>query len=686
MQDEHTAKRTIPNVLKAINETNDILETTNYENQLACMFASPMMFLGAAVNFVLRYLILHKDLCNTLINSLTFFALGILLEVVLRLRLKIELATYIISILYSSVFIFLLIRLYDIVGPAVWMIACIQIVFAMIRIKRDMAIIIGINTVLASIYALYYAPNFQFHPNYFYFIAQSIVMVVFIIVLSIVHRISTDRYFKLRSQLQVVEEQKHDITELYEEIAATEEELRAQNEQLMAYADEVRSRDEKLYDLAYYDNLTKLPNRKMLMERLDLLIKKSKQQKSVFYVVFIDMDSFKKINDTMGHHIGDRFINFAADNLKTSTHEGDLLGRMGGDEFALIINRNLNREEVFQEIETIRNCFTRPLRIENAEIRSTASFGISVFPDDGDNAPELLKCADMSMYKAKELGKNNVQFFKKYMKDEIVQKLEMEERLINALNNQEFSLVFQPQYNLANNNIRGFEALARWNSPEFGILKPMQFIPLAEEIGLIIPLGEWILKTACLKFKKLQEQYGLKAFISVNISTVQIKDSNFIKVVKSILSETGLDPKYLELEITESVFIESFHQTVPILNELKKLGLRMALDDFGTGYSSLSYLKLLPIDTLKIDKSFVDDLSVDNVQVQILGDIISLGHNLGVAVIAEGVEYPHQLEYLKNHSCDYAQGFLMQKPLEEDDLRMFLQLEGTDRKCNFQLP
>jgi EAL domain-containing protein (putative c-di-GMP-specific phosphodiesterase class I) len=258
------------------------------------------------------------------------------------------------------------------------------------------------------------------------------------------------------------------------------------------------------------------------------------------------------------------------------------------------------------------------------------------------------------------------------MQKEIMNKANLEKCLITGIKNEEFSLVFQPQYSSHNKRLRGIEALIRWDSSELGKVSPMDFIPLAEETGLIVPLGKWILETACRKFVKLQERYNLDAYISVNISTVQIKDSSFAETVKNILNETGLDPSCLELEITESVFIESIDEAAPILIKLKALGIQLALDDFGTGYSSLSYLKLLPIDTLKIDKSFIDDLPEDPNQVCIVEDIISLGHKLGITVVAEGVEYTHQLNYLTKHSCDYIQGYLFSRPLDEQALEKLL--------------
>jgi diguanylate cyclase (GGDEF)-like protein len=674
MDSRYNAKRTIPDMIRAANETNDILESTYYENQMACMFASLIMFLGTIVSFVVGYLILHRDIRHVVIDSGMFLVLGILFEVFLRVRIDATLTSYIISVLYSIWFIFILSRLYHIIGPAVWTISCIQMVFAMSRIKKHMAVIIGLVTIVSSIYVLFHSSHYQYQMSYYYFIPQAVLLIILAIVLSVAHKISSNRYFKINNQLKVVTDQKNDITALYEEITAAEEDMRHQNDQLINYMAEIKKNEEKLYHLAYFDILTGLPNRKMFGEQLELITEQSKQKNTVFYVVFIDVDSFKKINDTLGHHMGDMFIECAANTIKKSLKESDLAGRIGGDEFALIISRELSRDEVFREVEAIKNIFTMPFKIDNYEIRVTASFGISVFPDDGVNSTEILKSADMAMYKAKEVGKNNVQFFRKNMQDEMIQKTKIENRLINALEKEELFLVYQPQYYIDSGKIRGFEALVRWDSPELGKVSPMQFIPIAEETGIIDVLGKWVLKSACYMFKKLQEQYGLNALISVNISAVQIMSDGFIQDVKDILVDTGLKPEYLELEVTESVFIESLNHSVELLKELKKLGVRIALDDFGTGYSSLSYLRLLPIDTLKIDKSFLEDLAKDDSKVKIIGSIISLGHDLGFTVVAEGVEDNHQLQYLKNYSCDYVQGFLYSIPLEEAELRKLLKV------------
>jgi diguanylate cyclase (GGDEF)-like protein len=571
MDIRHNTKRTIPDMIRAANETNDILESTYYENQMACMFASLIMFLGTVVSLVVGYLILHRDIRYIMIDSGIFLILGILFEVFLRVRIDVQITSYIISVLYSIWFIFILSRLYHIIGPAVWTISCIQMVFAMSRIKKHMSVIIGLVTIVSSIYVLFNPSYYQYQMSYYYFIPQAVLLMILAIVLSVAHKIGSNRYFKIHNQLKVVTEQKNDITALYEEITATEEEMRHQNNQLISYMAEIKQNEEKLYHLAYFDILTGLPNRKMFGEQLELVTEQAKQNNTVFYVVFIDVDSFKKINDTLGHHMGDVFIESAANTLKKSLKESDLAGRIGGDEFALLISRRISRDEVFHEVEAIKNNFTMPFKIDNYEIRFTASFGISVFPDDGVNAAEILKSADMAMYRAKEVGKNNVQFFRKYMQDEIIQKTKIENRLINALENEELILVFQPQYYIDSEKIRGFEALVRWNSPELGKVSPVQFIPIAEETGIIDALGKWVLKSACYKFKKLQEQYGLNASISVNISAVQIMSDKFIQVVKDILVETGLKPEYLELEVTESVFIESLNHSVELLKELKRI-------------------------------------------------------------------------------------------------------------------
>ncbi len=478
---------------------------------------------------------------------------------------------------------------------------------------------------------------------------------------------------RLNQKFEEINDQKEDLITLYEELAATEEELSHQNKQLLIYNRSMKENEEKLNYLAFFDVLTELPNRKMIINRLDVLISLSMKKQMRFAMAFIDLDNFKRINDSMGHHAGDLLLQEVAVRLKTVIHQDDMLGRLGGDEFALIIQRQLNEEEILIYVEGLRNVLLDKFYIEKTELCISASFGISVFPQDGDNSTDLLKCSDTAMYKVKDDGKNGVQFFNKEMKDKIFKRMEFEKRLLSSIQNNELFLVFQPQYSSVEKKLRGFEALIRWNSPELGLVSPVEFIPISEETRFIIPMGKWILKTSCEIYKKIQDKYNFTGTISVNISAVQIMEPSFLQMVKSIIEETGINPRYLEFEITESVFISSMEYVIGVLNELKKIGIHIALDDFGTGYSSLSYLQLLPIDTLKIDKIFIDGIISREADKQIVGPIISLVHQMDIAVVAEGVEKDIQLDYLRSQSCDCIQGFLWGKPLNEENLNQLLQ-------------
>ena len=477
---------------------------------------------------------------------------------------------------------------------------------------------------------------------------------------------------RLNQKYEEIKEQKEELVTLYEELAVTEGELFNQNKQLLEYNQDMKENEEKLNYLAFFDVLTELPNRKMIINRLDILITLSLEKKMKFAMIFIDLDNFKRINDSMGHHAGDVLLQEVALRLKAAIHPDDMLGRLGGDEFALIIQRQLEEDEILEYLEKLREEILKKFFIENTELSISASFGISVYPRDGDNSTDLLKCSDTAMYKVKEDGKNGVQFFNKEMKDRIFMRMELEKRLLASIENDELYLVYQPQYKSDTKKLRGFETLIRWNSPELGFVSPVTFIPVAEETKFINIMGRWILKTACTKFKELQDKYHFNAVLSVNISAVQIMEPSFVQMIKKVLEETGVRPYNLEIEITESIFISSMDYVISVLNELKEIGINIALDDFGTGYSSLSYLQLLPIDTLKIDKVFIDSIVGKGIDKHIVGPIISLVHQMDISVVAEGVENSMQLEYLKDHNCDCIQGYIWGKPLNEEDLNKLL--------------
>jgi diguanylate cyclase (GGDEF)-like protein len=484
-----------------------------------------------------------------------------------------------------------------------------------------------------------------------------------------------------RRLLRIVSEtslQKEKIEALYLDVAAAETEAKLRNEELEKHSIAIKETGEKLTHMAFFDLLTELPNRKMIIDRIELLIRIFAQQGLSFSFVHIDLDNFKRINESSGHEKGDAVLIMVADRLKSFIDADDILGRVGGDEFALLIQRQLKEEDILSFVERLRVELMAPFNLDGTDFIMSGSFGISLFPQDGTSSADILKCADTAMYKAKEYGKNSVQFFRKEMMTDALQKVQLENKMMTAIQNDEFSLYYQPQYSADDKRIRGFEALARWHSPEYGNIRPDQFIPMAEETGYIVRLGEWILRTACIRFKNVQKRLGENYVLSINISAAQIMSPVFIQMVKKAIREIEFDPYSLEFEVTESILMQSMEYVIGVLKELKSIGIRVALDDFGTGYSSLQYLQMLPINTLKIDKSFVETIDLGKEVRPIVGSIISLAHEMNIKVIAEGVENVTQLEYLKRFDCDYIQGYIWGKPLDEDGLYALLQSEQDD--------
>jgi|GEM_PF-732344 len=673
MMDNLKFKRTMPAVFALLNAADDPSRILYYQNILTCMFAAPLLFCGVFANIIVVYFFWSGDLTSVLVNSGIFLLLGLTFELISRKEMDIDLFDHLLSLSQSICLAFIVVQYYHIIGPAVWTVSFVMIIIAMMRLKITMLYYIAATTFICGLYVTFLLPvdGFQFAPVYF--LIQNVLFTFVFSLAATAFYMNLNRYDKAMERLNAVITQKEKIAGLYRKLNLTKQTLANQNRELQTSNEEIRKNEERLHFLAYYDGLTELPNRKMILERLQLLVNLSENEKSAFFIVFIDLDNFKKINDTMGHLYGDDYLKYTATRLKELVHEDDLLGRMGGDEFALIIQRNIKEDAAYNYVESLRNELCDKIKTSCSEFKVSASFGISVFPQDGKDPIELLKSADTSMYKAKELGRNNIQFFRPDMKEEILNKIQMESLLLKAYENKEFFIEYQPQFNAEDHRIRGFEALIRWDSPHYGRVAPMSFIPLAEEMGLIIGIGQWVLLTACHKFKELDNRFDQNLCISVNVSAVQMRDKNFVDIVKKVLDETNMDPKQLELEITESLFIDHIEETIAMLNEIKSLNVRISLDDFGTGFSSLSYLRRLPIDTLKIDKSFIDDLTDKDSSIRIVGDIISLGHNLDAHIVAEGIENSTQLEYLKNHNCDCIQGFMFGKPMCFKDVEALLE-------------
>jgi diguanylate cyclase (GGDEF)-like protein/PAS domain S-box-containing protein len=424
--------------------------------------------------------------------------------------------------------------------------------------------------------------------------------------------------------------------------------------------------------LATHDALTDLPNRLMFSQLLNHTIQSSRRFKRQFAVFFLDLDRFKVINDSLGHEAGDQLLQEIAKTFKRVLREMDVIARLGGDEFVILIEEVKDLSHVAIVAQRILSAAMKPMIIMGQECRVTASIGISLFPRDGQDEQSLMKNADIAMYLAKEEGKNNFQFFSQEMKSHSFERLSLETNLRQALDRQEFSLHYQPKLDFKTGIITGVEALLRWQNPELGNVPPMRLIPVAEETGLIVPIGRWVLKTACLQNVAWQIQGLQEICMAVNLSVRQIMDESLLRDIQSTLKESGLKPHLLELEITESMLMKNPERVIKILNEIKKLGVRLAIDDFGTGYSSLGQLKRFPIDTLKVDRSFIRDVSQNSEDQGITEAIIAMGKTLSLTVIAEGVETEEQEAFLRSHACDEMQGYYFSKPTPPDQFAALL--------------
>lgn len=434
--------------------------------------------------------------------------------------------------------------------------------------------------------------------------------------------------------------------------------------------------EDQIHTLAYYDTLTDLPNRRMFKEYFEKTLSRARRQDELLSILVLDLDRFKRINDTLGHTMGDLLLREVAQRLHTSLRREDFivrnqgepssinsLARLGGDEFALSLIDIASVQDAARIARRALAVLAEPFLLDLQEIYITASIGISIFPHDGDNVDTLLKNADTAMYHAKAEGRNNYQYYTKSMNAAAFERLAMENSLRRALERNEFEMYYQPQLNIKTGNIVGVEALMRWHHPEMGMVSPIEFIPLAEESGLIIPMGEWGLRVACEQNKTWQDAGFPLLTISVNISSLQFRQLNLAAVVAKILNDTCLDPRYLDLELTEGTVMENAEETIATLHSLKEMGVRLSIDDFGTGYSSLSYLKQFPLHTLKVDRSFVKDLTKNADDEAITQAIIAMASSLGLKVIAEGVENEEQLRFLAKHGCDEMQGYFFSPPL-----------------------
>jgi diguanylate cyclase (GGDEF)-like protein/PAS domain S-box-containing protein len=435
---------------------------------------------------------------------------------------------------------------------------------------------------------------------------------------------------------------------------------------------DAKTHQDELARQANHDSLTGLPNRNLLHDRIERACARTQRFGDFAAVAFLDLDKFKDVNDSLGHSVGDQLLRAVAQRLESSLRAMDTVARLGGDEFVLVLSDHKSAQSVSGELQRIVESFAQPFTLDNQDVFVTASIGVALYPQDARDSEALMKNAELAMYRAKESGRNAYRLYTVELQARVTERMALEGMLRRALERGELSLHYQPQVDLHSNCVFGCEALIRWNQADLGMIGPAKFIPLAEDTGLIVAIGEWVLRTACLQARAWQDA-GLPAItVAVNISARQFREKQLLPSVARILAETGLDPGQLELEVTESVIMHDAHNVVADLQAFKDMGIKLSVDDFGTGYSSLSYLKRFPVDRLKIDQSFVRDVTSDADDAGIAQAVITLGHTLNLRVIAEGVETPEQLAFLRRNQCDEMQGYLFGKPMPADEFARLL--------------
>ena len=425
--------------------------------------------------------------------------------------------------------------------------------------------------------------------------------------------------------------------------------------------------------LAYHDALTKLPNRHLFHDRLQQALAQSQRSGKLTALLFLDLDGFKRINDTLGHGIGDQLLKSVAKRLKSSVRQVDTIARLGGDEFTIVLLEISHTQDAKNVARKILKVVSRPYKIDDHELFVTASIGISIYPGDGADIESLIRKADIAMYRAKGQGKNDYQLYKLSMDAKFSERLTLENSLRKAVENNELVAYYQPQVDLRTGQITGVEALVRWQHPKLGLVPPDKFIPLAEETGVILEIDKWMMKTACHQIKSWEKEGIANIRVAVNLSTRQFRQKNLTETVARILKDSTVQPGNLCLEITENEVMQNIETTVEILQALKKMGVFLSLDDFGTGYSSLSYLKRFPIDVLKVDRAFVSGIPSDRDDTAISTAIIVLAHSMELKVIAEGVEESEQIAFLQSLHCDEIQGFYFSRPLNAETITGMLQ-------------
>ncbi len=458
---------------------------------------------------------------------------------------------------------------------------------------------------------------------------------------------------------------------MLETIEVNQKERDSANEALQLNKKRLERAVKDLQYLANYDSLTQLPNRALCMDRIKYALKRASRTNTMVSILFLDLDHFKDVNDSLGHAVGDQLLKATSQRLLEKIRNEDTLARLGGDEFVIILNEIHDSEDVINVVEKIVTSFEAPFKLSNYEVNTTVSVGVCTFPQDGADVDSLMKAADAAMYKAKEVGRNTYEFYEAQLNQLAIRRHQLANELRQAIKNDELSLVFQPQLNIKQEKVIGAEVLLRWHHPILGHISPAEFVPIAENTGLIKDIGNWVLENACRRIAECRA-LGLEIRLAVNLSALQFRQVDLPESIASKLQKYRIPPRLLEVEITESMLMRDVSQAIDILERLKEMQIRIAIDDFGTGYSSLSYLRRFPLDALKIDRSFIDELVVDADDTAITLAIISMAKSLRLEVIAEGVETKEQKQFLIKNNCDDIQGYFFAKPMAFDDFASFL--------------
>ena len=473
-----------------------------------------------------------------------------------------------------------------------------------------------------------------------------------------------------------VQKEKEQIEQNYRELEEAYHQLQTANEQLDEKYEELKVSEERNKKLAYLDYLTGLPNRTAFTEYLEYELDSLKKG-HILFVMYLDIDNFKDINDTLGNSYGDELLLDCTERLKMAVDKNDYLARFGGDEFVILSENIINMWEYEEKLKHIQEVFAKPFVLSLKEYFVTVSIGVAIAPKDSDNAQVLMKNVDAALYKAKELGRNNICYYEESLNEQIITKMETQSELHTAINKGEFELYYQAQVDLDSDSIVGFEALVRWNHPTKGLLMPDEFIELAEETSMIADIGHWVLYEACKQLKEWQDIGYSDITIAVNLSARQFKDPELVETVESVIKETGIRPEDLELEITESIALDDITYSIDTIQRLKEIGIKFSLDDFGTGYSSLNYLKYLPVSNLKLDKNFMASIIENSSDKAMVTAIITMAKSLDLDVIAEGVENNAQVTFLKDAQINKVQGYLYSVPVSKKDADALLEAKGN---------